>query len=81
MSKSYREKMKRELVTAEEIVDDGLYYTDDQVSFIPVSEVYDVLDNIEDRVNMAFNALKDIHGLVEIDNVTEVLGRLSDDLY
>lgn len=81
MSKSYREKMQRGIVTAIEVADDKSYYMDNDESFVPVSEVYDVLDNIEDRVDVALNALKDIHGLVEIDNVKEILGRLSDDLY
>jgi methyl-accepting chemotaxis protein len=71
----YREKVVSDTVNAEQSdIDDG-------TDFIKVDDVSDMLNNIENRVNDIKKKLEPITGLTEVEEIKELIGSLSSDLY
>ena len=53
----------------------------DKTEFITLSYARDILNNIESKVNEIRDILNRIKGLSEIDEVYELIDKLSNDLY
>lgn len=73
----YRDKLKNDTHLGDEIIENNDIIT----SYIEKDKVEKVLDDIESRVNDIKSGLNSIKGLVEIDEIKELLETLSKDLY
>ena len=72
---SYRERLNRNIVYAEN--ED----VETEREFLLPENVNDILDSIETDVNVILEKLDQIEGLVEIDEVKELVQELASELY
>ena len=56
-------------------------YDDNKENLIPESTVKSVIDNIESDVNVIIDMLEGIRGLLEIEEIKEMVNNLSEKLY
>jgi len=80
MTKSEYRNSCKDGVTFSDLKDDPEYYRDGE-ELILVSEVEQIIDDIESDVNDIIYILEDIKGLEEIDNAKKLLEDLSYKLY
>lgn len=80
MSK-YRDMIMNEELILEEKDNEIIQSLSGKERIVSSETVIEILDEIENTVNRCFNKIEEIKGLSEIDEITNMLKKISDDLY